>query len=326
MTKSNIEHFYNSLSDDVGLKIDSVVLFNKEVVLEYITSHQELFQEIALQKPMKESTFYGYNQFGYPFKIGYNEFKIKSIVMLKQIFLPKRVKMIIAYDGTFLSGFQIQKNARSVLGEFTKVISEINDCETKISGASRTDAGVHAMNQVIHFDTSRNFTKEKWQYIVNKRLPKDIHIINTEFVHPLFHSRYDVLKKEYRYILSKKEYNPLRRNFEWCVDGIDFVILKNNLEDLIGTHDFASFCTGEKDSKVRTIYEAYFIDSKDQIELVFVGNGFLHHMIRLIVFQLVKLAKKESDFSIKFLLAQKSRQHTTKLAFAGGLYLSNIIY
>ncbi|MBN2504164.1 MAG: tRNA pseudouridine(38-40) synthase TruA, partial [Bacilli bacterium] len=158
------------------------------------------------------------------------------------------------------------------------------------------------------------------------RLPDDIHVKTVYFAPVLFHSRFDVLAKEYRYTLNLGEYDPLRRNYEWTVDELDLGTLEKNLKQLLGSHDFTSFCTGDKEDRVRTIFKADYEIEDDKLQLVFIGDGFLHHMLRLIVFQLVLIASGKVDYDIESLINDMSRRRTTRLAPSGGLCLEKVIY
>ncbi|MBU0996779.1 MAG: tRNA pseudouridine(38-40) synthase TruA [Firmicutes bacterium] len=313
------------LTEDCGLKYNKTVILNRPEVFAFCEEHQEWFEDIVIPFH-KDGMTYGWLADGQMYKIGVKNGKIERIVIVTKVQHSKRMMMKITYDGTEFSGFQIQSKDRSVQGEIEKIVSEIHQEPTRISGASRTDAGVHALAQVIHFDTDREETPERWLYYLNKRLPKDIHVMEARLVHPLFHSRYDVLKKEYRYRLNLNEFNPLNRHFEWYVGSLDMNRLQEECACFIGTHDFTSFSKGEKDSKIRTIYKAEVQLFPNYVEIVFEGDGFLRYMIRLMVFSLVKIAQGNLKVSVQELLEEKSRKRTIHLAPAGGLYLSRVDY
>ncbi len=318
--------YFLNLDQSAGMKIDSELYLNVLDITEYITSNRKTFEQVRLKSIDGSRMLYGENEFGQLFKVGHTFDKISRIIISSKKPKTKRVGMVVTYDGTGFFGFQSQIKERSVQKEIQTVIQEINGHETICHGASRTDAGVHATYQVIDFETSNQFSEARWLYVMNRKLPSDIHVKKVFFAHPLFHARYDVFKKEYRYILNTNEYDPLKRSYMWTVDKLDMGILGDNLKQLIGTYDFTSFCTGEKDDMFRTIYEANFIEKDGIITLIFIGSGFLHHMIRLIVFQLVQLALHKANRSIRTLIEEKSRSHTTRLAPASGLYLTNVEY
>jgi len=315
----------SDFSQTCGLKFDRLILLNQEDVYQFYLDHVDWFQTLTIDTE-KDGTFYGYLDNGFPYKYSIQKHFVTRLVLAKEPLHEQRIKATIMYDGTEFSGFQMQKNDRSVQGELETIVSEIHDAPTRVNGASRTDAGVHATGQVIHFDSTRNESLEKWKYYFQKKLPKDIGIQSVEFVHPLFHSRYDVLYKEYRYIINTGPYDPLKRHFEWTVDGLNLDILSFDLHELIGTHDFKSFSKGDKEDTFRTIHNAYFIKKDERIELIFIGDGFLRYMIRLIVFALVKRAKEAMEVSISDIIADHSRKYTTHLAPACGLTLTKVVY
>lgn len=320
--------FFNAedLRDDCGLKFDKQVILNKEPVLAFLNGNEDWLSSLPIQTKDKDGIHYGSLENGYLYKIGIKNHLIERLVISSKRPKGRRIRMKISYDGTFFSGFQVQSSHRSVQGEIEKILSEIHNHPTKIVGASRTDAGVHAYSQFIHFDTDREDTTERWLHYFHKRLPKDIHAVEASFTHPLFHARYDVIKKEYRYRINPFAYNPLQRNFEWFVEDIDISRLKAELKFIEGTHDFTSFCKGEKDSHVRTIYKAYVDEYPEYMEIVFEGDGFLRYMIRLLVNALVKISKGDLNASMKELIEERSRKHTIHLAPAEGLYLSRVDY
>lgn len=308
-----------------GLKYERLILMNREAVFPFYLEHIDWFLNIPFALD-KSGTVYGYLDNGFPYKYTVANHLVERIVIAKEPLKEQRIKAVISYDGTDFSGFQMQKNDRSVQSELERIVSEIHDAPTKVSGASRTDAGVHALGQVIHFDSLRKDTPARWKYYFQKKFPKDVGIESVEFVHPLFHSRYDVLYKEYRYVINQGPYNPLRRHFEWTVDEVDLNTLSQDLSSLIGTYDFKSFSKGDKEDTIRTIHNAYFLKKDNRLELVFIGDGFLRYMIRLIVFALVKRAKGELKASISEIIESKSRKYTTHLAPACGLTLMRVVY
>ena len=325
-TSLGYEYFLGNLDPFCGMKVDKALYLDIENVSDFITSHKDTFQNVCLEGFDGSRMLYGENEKCQLFKVGYTFDKISRIIISSKLPKTKRVGMVVSYDGTGFFGFQSQTKARTVQKTIETILSEINGQATICHGASRTDTGVHAINQVIDFETSNQFSEDRWLYVMNRKLPSDIYVKKVFFAHPLFHSRYDVYKKEYRYILNTNEYDPLKGNYEWTVDKLDLKILRDNLAQLVGTFDFTSFCTGEKDDMQRTIYEASAFEKEGIITLVFVGGGFLHHMIRLIVFQLVQLATNKSERTIRMLLEEKSRAHTTRMAPAAGLYLANVEY
>jgi tRNA pseudouridine38-40 synthase len=315
----------HNLHDEVAIKFNEEIHLGRQSVLKFIKNNGDLFLDFSLQPFNDSHMLYGYNSLGYPMKIGFLDGKIYKIIMTH----PQkynRYLLTISYDGKEYYGFQIQKDVKTVQGEISKVISSINNEDTLVQGASRTDTGVHAMNQKVHFDSLRDMSEAKWLMLLNRQLDKHIYIKKVEKVHPLFHSRYDVCKKRYVYKIATDKFNPLEVDYTWFVENVDFDILKGSMQEITGEHDFISFSKGDLKNTVRKIFHTEVIQKDNEIELVFEGNGFLRHMIRLIVFQMIELATSKSKLSIAEILKEKSREHTVHLAPAGGLYLMNVIY
>ncbi len=316
----------NKLHKDVGLKYNDSVFLGVKNVKKFIETNYHLFENIELKSLGNSSMIYGYNSYGNPVKLGFDDFYIRRIVLMSEPISYKRYKANLAYDGHNYFGFQIQKNQGSIQGELSKIISNVNSYETLVQGASRTDAGVHANNIVVHFDTDKDLDSKKWLEILNHQLPNDILVKSVEETHPLFHSRYDVNMKRYIYKLRLNKADPFRVNYEWNVKNIDINLLKANIKQMIGTHDFTSFCKGNPDTPIRTIYETKILETETGIDLIFVGNGFLRYMIRLIVFALIQISTNKLDIEIKDILEERSRLHTKHMAPASGLYLDKITY
>ncbi|WP_017754832.1 tRNA pseudouridine(38-40) synthase TruA [Calidifontibacillus oryziterrae] len=244
----------------------------------------------------------------------------------------ERIKCVLSYDGTNFSGFQIQPNGRTVQGEFEQALAKIHKGEViRIQASGRTDAGVHAYGQVIHFDSELEVSTYGWSQALNTSLPDDIVVIEVEKVEQSFHARYNVAKKEYRYFLSnEKKANVFRRNYTYHYPfPIDLEKIIEGTKYLVGTHDFTSFCSTktDKEDKIRTIYEIEVYKESDEIVFRFVGDGFLYNMVRIIVGTLLKLGQgKLSPCDIETILQSKNRKLSGKTAPGHGLYLWKVWY
>ena len=170
----------------------------------------------------------------------------------------KRIKLTVAYDGTNYHGWQIQPNAVTVEGELNKAISELTGKHIEVIGASRTDAGVHALGNVAVFDTESRIPGEKFSYALNQRLPEDIIIQSSEEVALDFHPRYQECRKTYEYtILNRKFPLPEYRNTaHFDYGNLDVKAMQDACKAFIGEHDFAGFCSAGAQVKttIRTIY------------------------------------------------------------------------
>jgi len=316
----------DNLEPSVALKIDDLILLNIKDVLSYLESNSALIENIKFTDHATYHMDYGYNQFNNPVKIAYHEGKIQRIIIKTRGYSSKRLKLTISYDGSSYHGFQIQEKEKTIQGELSKLISEVNNKEILVQGSSRTDAGVHAINQVIHFDDLSNLSPDEWLKFLNHRLPKDIFVKDVQVTHPLFHSRYDVYEKEYLYQIKLGDFNPFLLKYTWQIEYLDFIRLDEQLKKIIGTFDFSSFAKGSKGDNLRTIYDAGYKLDDDILKIYIRGNGFLRYMVRLIVNHVINFALKKTDMDILEIIKEKSRIHTKDLAPAAGLYLNKVNY
>ena len=243
----------------------------------------------------------------------------------------KRIKITIAYDGTDYHGWQIQPNALSIEEIINKAISKTTKEDIKIIGASRTDSGVHALGNIAVFDTNTTIPTEKIPLAVNKNLPNDIIITKAEEVDLSFHPRYGNITKTYEYTIWKnKVQNPMRTRYT-CHHFYKLNIekIKEAFEYLIGEHDFASFCSmsSNVNSTVRNIYSIDIEEKEDEIVFRFVGNGFLYHMIRIIMGIAIQIGDGYYEpIYLKEVLDKKQKGYGRPTAPASGLCLIKIDY
>ncbi|MBV7391346.1 tRNA pseudouridine(38-40) synthase TruA [Enterococcus sp. ALS3] len=245
-----------------------------------------------------------------------------------------RYKAIIAYDGTNFNGFQRQPNGRTVQEEFEKTLQKINHGEPiMIHGSGRTDAGVHALGQVIHFDYDDPRPLEKLRFALDTQTPDDIAVRSVERVAEDFHARYHVVEKTYHYkVQIQKPRSPFRRYYAaYYPYPLDLEKIRQALPALLGTHDFTSFCASGSsvEDKVRTIYQADLEVNGDGTELTFIfrGNGFLYKMIRILAGTLLKIGNDRLAVdSIPVIIAKKDRNAAGPTAHPEGLYLAEVKY
>lgn len=243
----------------------------------------------------------------------------------------QRIKCTISYDGTLFSGYQVQVNTRTVQGEIEKVLQTMHKKAVKVIASGRTDAGVHATGQVIHFDTSLAIPAEKWVQALNAMLPDDIAILSAEYVHETFHARYDAQGKQYRYVIDlSKVRNPLTRNYTYHYPyPVDVERIKKACTYAIGTHDFSSFCAANTSvvDKVRTIYSISCEQVGTSLTLTYTGNGFLYNMVRILTGTLIEIgAGMKEPEDMKKIIEACDRSAAGKTAPAQGLYLQEVYY
>ncbi len=238
----------------------------------------------------------------------------------------RRIKCICSYDGSPYSGYQKQQNATTIQGEIEGALQKIFKQEFVIHSSGRTDKGVHALNQVFHFDINSTIKVENIKRVLNSYLPDSIYIKTVEEVDFTYHSRYDVSVKVYQYIINLDEYNPVQRNYEWTVEKLNVGLLNDELKSIIGTHDFASFTKTTDQDTLRTIYNATTFIKDNHLHITIEGNGFLRYMVRNIVGALVSINKGKLKHSIDELLELKNVNIIKDIAPACGLYLYKVKY
>jgi len=243
-----------------------------------------------------------------------------------------RIKCIIAYDGTLFNGYQVQPNQRTVQTDIENVLTRMHKGKPiRIHASGRTDTGVHAVGQVIHFDSEYTLEAEKWKKALNAQLPKDIYIKSVELVEPDFHARFDVVQKEYRYVIwNEKDEDVFSRSQHYFFPfELNIEKMQEALQLLMGTHDFSSFCASNTDikDKVRTIYKGTITKENNGIVIALVGNGFLYNMVRIIVGTLIEVGQgKREIISLKNALTACDRGTAGKTAPANGLFLWKVDY
>ena len=245
-----------------------------------------------------------------------------------------RYKLTIAYDGYKFHGFQRQNNQRTVQGVIEKALEKMTKGQhIDIVGSGRTDAGVHALGQVIHFDYPGEIPAENMLRAINSLMPLDVIVKSSEIVDENFHARFGVQRKTYQYRVDCGHYTDPFKRFYTGHYPYPFEIKKiqTALQDLIGEHDFTSFAAsgGVIEDKVRTIYEAkvQYVESENELIFEFTGNGFLYNMVRILVATLLEIGngrRDEHDFLRLFKI--KDRQEARGTAPASGLYLKQVFY
>jgi tRNA pseudouridine38-40 synthase len=243
----------------------------------------------------------------------------------------RNIKLTIAYDGTRYHGFQRQNNAIGIQQILEENLSKISGHEVKITGAGRTDAGVHAYGQVINFFTSSQIPVVRIPQAMQGLLPNDIVVLDAEEVPQDFHACYSALGKEYIYrIYRQKPADPFLRNTAWQVAfPLDLEAMKRAASMVVGTHDFSAFraAGGASVTPVRTIYEVTFYEQEPILEIAFCGNGFLYHMVRNLVGTLVGVGRgKITVAGFLRILESRDRKRAGITAPAHGLYLKKVIY
>ncbi len=243
----------------------------------------------------------------------------------------KRVKLVVAYDGTNYHGWQVQDNGITIEEVLNRTISELVQEDIKVIGASRTDAGVHACGNVAVFDTESRIPGDKFSFALNQRLPEDIRIQESCEVDADFHPRYADTVKTYEYnILNRRFEMPSKRLYAaFCYYPMDIERMNQAAAYLVGEHDFKSFCSAgaQVQTTVRTIYAVNVTKEDDMVHIRITGNGFLYNMVRIIAGTLMQVGTGLMEPErVKEILEARDRSKAGPTAVAKGLALVEIRY
>lgn len=242
-----------------------------------------------------------------------------------------RIKLTIEYDGTAYAGWQRQENALAVQQVIEEALTKLTRARVVIAGASRTDAGVHALGQTAHFDTESRIPPDKYAFALNTMLPADIRIRKSEAVSEAFHARFSNKGKRYRYLIYQSPHaGALNRNTHaHVIYPLDDEKMRRELTALIGTHDFAAFAASGSVVKdtVRTIYSASLTRRGDELELLVEGSGFLYNMVRIIAGTLISVgAGRLEEGAFARAIQSGNRLDLGVTAPAHGLTLMEVYY
>jgi tRNA pseudouridine38-40 synthase len=245
----------------------------------------------------------------------------------------RRLKVTLEYDGANFAGFQKQSGAgiRTVQGILEETLARLTGEETPVIGAGRTDSGVHALGQVVHFETGSSIPAERFCRALNGKLPPDIAALDAEPVDASFHARYSALGKKYRYLVfnSRKPLVLWRNHCCRFPESLEMAAVKETAAILAGEHDFRAFSAAGSGVK-STVRRLFSLDAEQQeewISITAVANGFLYKMMRLLVGTLLAAGSgKLSPDQVKQILERGERGRGGATAPPQGLYLVQVFY
>lgn len=246
-----------------------------------------------------------------------------------------RFKLLIAYDGTAYSGWQVQRIGLGVQALVEQALTRLFPHAGRLHGSSRTDAGVHALGMVAHVDVPEDefhMPVRKLGLALNAHLPADIRIVNAELCAPDFHARFQAISKQYRYsIWNQRGMNPLLRHTSWHVPTpLNLAAMRSAARQLLGRHDFRSFAANrnyEVECTVRTLTRCDIRHAGPLLTFILEADGFLYKMCRGIVGTLVQVGQgKLGSHAIENILSRRERRAAGMTAPAHGLVLWRVYY
>ncbi len=242
-----------------------------------------------------------------------------------------RVLLTVAYDGTDFCGYQIQPDLRTVESELETALYKLLKVETKTIASGRTDSGVHATNQKVHFDTNASIPAEKYADALNALLPGDVKVISSKKVSDSFNARYSAKTKTYRYSLYfGKVENPMLCRYKTLLKfPLDLEKIKSAIKVIEGEHDFKCFLSSGSSVKdtVRTVYSIKMVKKGNFLDFYVKGNGFLYNMVRIIVGSLIAIGENRLTIEeLEKAIKTGNRKLAGKTMPAKGLTLYSVSY
>ena len=244
----------------------------------------------------------------------------------------KRIALGIEYNGSLFSGYQMQaKGTRTVQEELEKALSKVASEPVRLTCAGRTDTGVHATGQVVHFETEVQRELKAWMLGGNTNLPRDVSIHWVRQVSEQFNARFSAVSRNYRYILFNRKVRPaiFQHNVAWSFERLDEGVMNEAAQYLLGEHDFSAFRASQCQAKhaIREMQNISVRRTGDYIILDIKANAFLHHMVRNIMGSLMVIGRGEQKTQwMQELLQGQDRKKAGMTASAAGLYLVNVEY
>lgn len=241
------------------------------------------------------------------------------------------MKLVLSYDGTDFHGFARQRGLRTVQGTLETVLERVLGYSVEVFGSGRTDAGVHARAQVVHWvQRDSGPPAERYPYLLRRSLPSDIVALTATDAPSQFHARFSVERKTYRYTIQCAKVEDIFTNrYSWHVPlPIDVTVMRSAAEELVGTHDFTSFCAAATpvEDKRRTVYDVRIEERGSYCDVYCTGNGFLQYMVRIIAGTLVDIGQGKMKDSIGEVLMLRNRRCAGQTAPARGLTLWEVVY
>ena len=241
------------------------------------------------------------------------------------------IKLTIEYDGTAYAGWQRQPNHPTIQAVLEDALTKITQQHITVVAAGRTDSGVHALGQVVSFESDKILDSAQWRPALHRYLPKDISVISSEEAPEDFHARYSAKGKIYEYQVSTQAFRPaLNRYRVWHLPHtLDTEAIQQAIPDLCGTHDFTSF-RGQRSQTLNPVCTISHLSLRSEIRSFtfrIAGDRFLKHMVRNIVGTVIEVGQhKRPSNSLQEVLLAKDRRAAGRTAPPHGLYLTQVLY
>jgi tRNA pseudouridine38-40 synthase len=246
---------------------------------------------------------------------------------------PRTVRLVLEYDGTDLCGWQRQENGPTVQGHLEQALARMTGVDTPVIGASRTDAGVHALGQVASFTTLARIPCHGFRLGLNSLLPPSIAVVAADEVEAGFHARFSAIGKHYRYsILTRSSRSPLEGRRSWHRPGarLDLEAMRDAASRLLGERDFSAFraagCTAR--STTRRVDQIAITEAAEhRLDFDVRGNAFLRNMVRILVGTLVEVGEgRTTPSQVSEIMESRDRTQAGQTAPARGLCLVEVLY
>ena len=240
-------------------------------------------------------------------------------------------KCMVAYDGSAYSGWQKQPNHESIQENIEEALETIHHKHIDIVGSGRTDAKVHAMGQVFHFESDNSMGMDAWKQALNRLLPKDIRILSIEQAPEDFHARFSAVSKRYDYFISNDMDSPFLQHYMARDNRVLNVgLMSEAAKYLLGEHDFTTFTSSKinaQKSRIKNITALDIVQHEKYIQMIFEGNGFLRYMVRMMAQTLIEVGMGHlSPLQVKTMLEAKDKHICHYKADPCGLYLVKVNY
>lgn len=239
-----------------------------------------------------------------------------------------RYLLKVSYDGSGFYGFQRLNDYRTVQKVLEEALGVINKSEVLVKGASRTDKGVHAYGQMIHFDIDYDIPADRLMYAVNRILDNDIRVLDCKKVDNDFHARFNVKRKKYVYKINLGDFDCLKsRYFLQVYEKLDIDKMRECAKVFLGCHDFRNFVAGERDNYLMCVEDIKFNMSNDILEIEFLGKSFYRYMVRNMVGAMLEVGMHKKEIcDVSKMLDDYMIKKQMMTAPACGLYLMDIEY